>query len=152
MYRIHIDSVDGITAWEMWSSDRQSLLDFLKTYDHEGSSLSLEVWVEQTHSVVQYASTIYSFLSKIECTNYERSEGHCPNDATHFLEPKDAYDPVCDACFEKEFTTCNSCNRTVQRGELGSRRVMAQTHWSPEEWKEVCIYCAPERPEREDLE
>lgn len=46
MYKINIDCVDNTTYYAMaaMSSDKKYLLEFLQKYDHEGSSLLLQIY------------------------------------------------------------------------------------------------------------
>lgn len=43
MFHLHIDCVDGETAYSHSSRDKTSLLKFLERYDHEGSNLTLVI-------------------------------------------------------------------------------------------------------------
>lgn len=54
MVRVCLDSVDGETFYTMGTTVVRSkyLLEFLKTYDHEGSSLTLEIYDLSTEDLV----------------------------------------------------------------------------------------------------
>lgn len=42
-YRLALDAVDGLTGWYMTSDDPAALLRFLRQYDHDGSSLMMNL-------------------------------------------------------------------------------------------------------------
>jgi hypothetical protein len=77
---------------------------------------------------------------------------HCASDvpATHWLGERDAYDPCCASHFAALFDTCQACQRTVLKDELGSYESAPQTWWTPAEHEPCCVYCAPDPEPDED--
>lgn len=66
MYKLHISCVDGDTHYTVGSSDRILLRNFLDMHDHEGSTVSLEVWdlPQDTRPVktMENPEEVYAFL------------------------------------------------------------------------------------------
>lgn len=65
MYNLSICSVDSETIYGLIASDKKKLLEFLKTYDHEGSSLVLVRKEENSNRFTDIpVDYIYEELSK----------------------------------------------------------------------------------------
>ena len=57
---LSVASVDGETEWIYVTPQKEGLLEFLETYDHEGSSIALSVPFGDT----LYGEDIYTFLGE----------------------------------------------------------------------------------------
>ena len=66
MYTVSIGCVDGETDWSIRSSRKLQLIEFLKEYDHEGSSIAIHIDEELpsgTHWVTDlFGEDVYKFL------------------------------------------------------------------------------------------
>lgn len=62
--RVYIDSVDTTTFYAVGTltEDKKILLDFLDKHDHEGSSISLEIWKNGEKLTTLYNKSVYEYL------------------------------------------------------------------------------------------
>jgi len=60
MFQINIDGVDGTTGYSMRSDVLSHLWEFLTRYDHEGSSVSLDIGHETGPKETLYDEDVYT--------------------------------------------------------------------------------------------
>ena len=56
LFRLAVDGVDGHSSWFIQTEEAFAAEKFLKTYDHEGSSVSLTVFDTTTNKLAEYHS------------------------------------------------------------------------------------------------
>lgn len=62
--KVHIDAVDGDTFYTAGTlaGNKNILLQFLEKYDHEGSSISLEIWRDGEVFDERFNEKVYEYL------------------------------------------------------------------------------------------
>lgn len=67
IFKLNISCVDGETFYSMGSNSREQLFKFLERYDHEGSSVSLDIFDlvnDNPVDTLENPDEIYNFLMR----------------------------------------------------------------------------------------